>query len=331
MQIQPFTISHLRSGGIITNYHCSSSCRHCLYCSSPRWPKEYITPETTWKNLTTIRNLGCRSIHIGGGEPLLNPDCVAATLIAAAEAGVTVEYVETNSSWFHTLDVACATLERVAEAGLETLLVSISPFHNEHIPFLKVKGVCEACRRTGISVFPWISTFIDEIETFDDTTVHSLDEYRHCFGDDYIENLPRRYWIAPGGRALDTFGKFAVARSVSAIAAENRTGCVELAHTGHFHLDLFGNYVPGLCSGLAICRDDLGKPLDAGKYPIITNLFEGGIGAFVSWAIEYYGYSIHRGSYPSKCHLCNDIRRFLVVEKGLRLHELQPVGYYLYR
>ena len=62
-----FIIKHLRSGGIITNYFCTSSCKHCLYNCSPQWEKRYINPKTAEKNLQTVRSLGCRSVHIGGG------------------------------------------------------------------------------------------------------------------------------------------------------------------------------------------------------------------------------------------------------------------------
>jgi len=98
MSRKPLSITRLTSGGIITNYFCSSVCRHCLYRSSPGWQKDYITFETAYKNFQTIRSLGCGSIHIGGGEPLLRPDCVDYVLEAANNAGVRVEYIETNSS-----------------------------------------------------------------------------------------------------------------------------------------------------------------------------------------------------------------------------------------
>jgi len=42
---------------------------------------------------------------------------------------------------------------QLIEAGVGTLLVSISPFHNAHVPYARVMGVIEACRRTGMQVF----------------------------------------------------------------------------------------------------------------------------------------------------------------------------------
>ena len=108
-----FKIKRLVSGGLITNYFCASSCRHCLYNCSPQWEKSYIRPQTAEKNLATIRRLGCASVHIGGGEPLLRPDALGDVLKIAGKVGVSVEYVETNSSWFKDPDSAMAMLVKL--------------------------------------------------------------------------------------------------------------------------------------------------------------------------------------------------------------------------
>lgn len=323
-------IDYLQSGGLIANYYCSSACAHCLYRCSPKWPKEYIEPETVRKNFDIIRRLGCRSVHIGGGEPLLRPEALGKILDIALESGISIEYVETNSSWFRNEQEACSLLEQLANKGLGTLLISISPFHNEFIPFYKVKGVVEACRRTGISIFPWVSDFVDDLNAFDERRTHSLVEYEQRFGPHYVESLPRRYWISPGGRALETFARFSPARSVSQIMAKNSQGCAELAEVGHFHLDFYGNYIPGLCAGLSIHRDDLGKALDPGEYPIISRLYSGGIAEFIDYAVETYGYASKRDDYSSKCALCYDARHFLVVEHRLDSKELQPREHYFH-
>ena len=325
-----FQINYLQSGGLIANYYCSSTCAHCLYRCSPKWPKDYIDEGNARQNFEMIRRLDCRNVHIGGGEPLLRPEALGQILSIASETGVSIDYVETNSSWFRNEHDACSILETLGRKGLGTLLVSISPFHNEFIPFYKVKGVIEACRQTGISIFPWVSDFIDDLNTFDEQKIHSLTEYAEHFGPQYIESLPQRYWISLGGRALETFGKFSPRKPASQIMVENHLGCAELAEVGHFHLDLYGNYIPGLCSGLSIHRDDLGKPLDPAEYPIVSRLYSGGIAEFIKYAIEAYDYAPGRDGYSSKCALCYDARRCLVAERKLDSKELQPHGHYLY-
>lgn len=144
-------IDHLQSGGIITNYYCTSRCRHCLYACGPEWKKKYIDEKTARENLRAIKEFGCSSIHVGGGEPFLDVDGLARVLHLAWEEDVHIEYVETNSSWYRDLDSTADILAALAKTGLSTILISISPFHNEHIPFYKVRGTIEACRIAKVS------------------------------------------------------------------------------------------------------------------------------------------------------------------------------------
>ena len=145
-----FAIKHLISGGLITNYYCTSACKHCLYACSPHWKKEYITQEAAAEIMTTIRSLGCRSIHIGGGEPFLNFEGLLNVARVAQDIGMGIDYIETNSSWFKDEETAISLLRQLQLCGVSQLLVSISPFHNEFIPFRKVKGVLNASRKCGL-------------------------------------------------------------------------------------------------------------------------------------------------------------------------------------
>ena len=326
-QPKPLHIRRLTSGGLITNYHCTSRCRHCLYACSPRRDKNFIDAATAARSFRKIRALGCVSVHIGGGEPFLHPEGLQAILAAARETGVGIEYVETNSSWFTDQDAAEALLRDLKKLGLATLLISISPFHNEHIPFRKVKGVIAACRATGLQAFPWINDFYREIDSFDDAALHPLEEYAAKFGQDYLTRLPGRYWIHLGGRAVETFKNIFPARSLEAVCTEGRGGCRELLDTRHFHLDLDGHYIPGLCSGLAIKAEDLGEPLDLDQYPLLTTLFNNGVQGLLDYAATRHGFQ-PATSYISKCHLCLEIRSYLVLQKQVKTPELQPLGFY---
>lgn len=322
-------INRLRSGGLITNYFCTSSCKHCLYNCSPQWKKRYIDPEMAEKGLKSVRALGCRSIHIGGGEPLLRPEKLATVLEIAATLEVSVEYVETNSSWFANLDSAAALLGRLHEQGLNTLLVSISPFHNESIPFFKVKGVIEAARRARVDVFPWVADFLSDISQLDPGKTHCLEEYIANFGRDYLLHILERYWIHMGGRALETFRPLLGRMTFQQIMRESTGNCNgELSNTAHFHVDLFGNYIPGLCSGLSIAIEDLGKPLSAETYPILTRLYRNGIRELAAMAEESVGYKPQKNLYLNKCDLCTEIRSFLVQNDYHGTRELSPVEFY---
>jgi hypothetical protein len=322
------TISRLASGGVITNYHCVSACGHCLYNCGPTRAKDYLDSATAAPVFRRIAELGCRAVHIGGGEPLLAPSKLAAVLEAAEQAGVAIEYVETSSAWFVDPDQADDVLTGLNAAGLETLLVSISPFHNARIPFAKVRGVIEASRRTGLQVFPWVNAFVRDLDRLGADRPHAMAEFEAAFGPDYLKRIPERYWIHLGGRALKTFRTVLPSHGIETILERSPLSCARaLSDTSHFHIDLYGHYIPGLCAGLAIAMEDLGRPLREGKYPLIDALAADGIRGLYALARDRCGFAPRQETYLNHCDLCTDIRSFL---HGRRqgLNELAPAGFY---
>ena len=318
-----FVIKRLHSGGVITNYFCTSSCGHCLYFCSPKWKKDYIEKGMLVQIIEKIRRLGCTSIHIGGGEPFLDLSGLKMVVETCRSANIGIEYVETNSSWYKGMNSACELLSSLKERGLSALLVSMSPFHNEHIPFFKVKGVMDACNTVGMNTFPWISDFYSEIDAFDDRKTHTLGEYENKYGSDYLMRLLSKYWIHPGGRALKTYSRISRLTPYEEILSSNPGGCSELMDVSHFHFDLFGNYIPGLCSGLALHYTDLGSVVTPEKYPFLHILFQRGVSGLFELASNEYGFKPSTG-FISKCHLCYEIRRYLVIDKGIKAREFRP-------
>ena len=117
---------------------------------------------------------------------MLRPDDLGQVLQVATASGISIDYVETNSSWFKDIESAEAVLTMLRQKGLRTLLVSISPFHNEFIPFYKVQGVIEACHNSGIQVFPWIADFVKDLNQFDTKKPHAVETFENAFGKDYL-------------------------------------------------------------------------------------------------------------------------------------------------
>lgn len=324
-------IQRLRSGGVITNYHCPSKCAHCLYNCGPFRARDYLEPLDAQSIFEKIRELGCGSVHIGGGEPFLRPDRLGEVLEAAEREGVKIDYVETNASWFKDPDSARALLAGLKEKGLRTLLVSISPFHNERIPFKKTEGAMAAAEAVGISVFPWISDFLADLSTLDPERPHSLAEYQDRFGRNYIRQILERYWIHFGGRALETFRPLLPTKAPEALIRqrEGRSCRDRLLDTTHFHIDLYGKFIPGLCSGLSVAGEDLGSPLSRKRYPILNILSEAGVAGLWQWARDAYGFEPMRKAYLNSCDLCTEIRAFLVRSGYRESRELEPAEFYL--
>ncbi len=326
-----FHINHLQSGGLITNYNCPSKCRHCLYNCSPSRSKNYIDLKTAKKCFKKAKALGADALHIGGGEPMVAPEKLELVLAAAKEVRVTIDYVETNSSWFKDEKSACKILESLQNNGLNTLLISISPFHVEYIPFFKVVGVMKACEMVGISVFPWTESFIHDLLKFDTKRTIKFEELVEKFGDSYLSKIKQKYWIHTGGRAISTFRPTYLEKNIEQIIDEGPSSCErELLDTSHFHMDLYQNYIPGLCAGLSIDIKDMGLPgngINGDHYPIVNCLMNDGIKGLYRYAKENINYIPIRKAYINKCDLCNEIRMSLYQEKFGGI-ELKPDGYY---
>ncbi|MDJ0783531.1 MAG: radical SAM protein [Desulfosarcinaceae bacterium] len=323
------SLTRLISGGVITNYHCVSRCGHCLYNSGPHRSKDYLDTRAAESIFETIGRHGCGAIHIGGGEPFLAPEKLLAVVQTAGRCGMAIDYVETNAAWCTRIDAAVDLLGSLREAGLETLLLSISPFHNAFIPFQRVRDLIAACRLAGVRVFPWVNAFVRDIDRLGADRPHGMTEFEAAFGPGYLAAIPDRYWIHLGGRALETFRPLHPVHTVEEILAIGPRSCARtLADTAHFHIDLYGSYIPGLCSGLAIAMSDLGGPLPEGKYPLIDQLNENGIRGLYGLACRRHGYLPKPTGYLSHCDLCDDIRRFLQKRHSDRYPELAPEGFY---
>lgn len=321
-------IPRLLSGGIIPTYCCSSACAHCLYACSPRRDKSYMDRHTADHCFKTVKKLGCRVMHVGGGEPFLQPEKLYVVLEAAADAGIHIEYVETNSSWCTSPGYAAAILAEIKSRGVDTLLLSISPFHNEYIPLRKILALMSACEASGVGIFPWTTEMLGDVKAFDQQVPHSLKEYSAKFGSSYIVDAMERYGVVPGGSAIKSLKPFFKRRSLEEILAEPPP-CRRLTATTHFHVDLYRNYVPCQCPGLSIRLQDLSNELKDSDYPVLNALARDGVrGLFDLVNSSQYGFEPSEEGYSIPCELCSQIRRYLALDKKISSRELQPVEFY---
>jgi hypothetical protein len=316
----------LSSGGLIVTYRCSSACAHCVYRSSPRRQRAYITPEQAASSFRTVKRLGCRAMHIGGGEPFLDVAALKDVLRAARAEGMAIDYVETNASCCGAESQTVDLLRELQDLGCDTLLVSIDPFHNAFIPLRKVKALMAACHRAGTRVFPWRLEFLDEIDRFDECCPHSLAEYQRVYGPEYLGALERRYGVSLGGRALTTFCPGHPGKPLAQILDEGSRGCTVLANGSHFHADLHGDFVPTKCPGLAVAMADLGAPLDPRRHPALVRLYEGGPAALYRCALAF-GF-VARPLYALPCELCDHVRTFLATRVAVQFPDLRPGEFY---
>ena len=317
-------INQLSSGGIIANYQCPAACGHCLYGCSPSAQPGYMDEATAARLCENLRRLGCRSLHIGGGEPFLDIEGLVGLVKTIRKCGIGLDYIETNAAWITGDDARNRkVLSDVASAGGECVMVSADPFHVEFIPFWKPQKLLRLLQSMGISHFIWQERYWPLLERLDPGKTYDRLELAHIFGYDVQHQCAQEYGMRFHGRALNLLRKYGEKKTIQAPAKP----CAQLLGTNHFHVDFMGRYIPPGCTGMGILLEDMGKELDPASYPVLSRLFAQGLSGLLEYAQEL-GYRLDPEGYVSKCELCFDIRKFLISTDRQGHPDLTPERFY---
>ena len=295
-------------GGIMANYRCTAACRHCLYACSPERTDGYITETTAVEVASLLRTAGCRSVHIGGGEPFLDFDGLVKLVRVLTDNGIPVDYIETNAYWASDTERAKTYLRELTKAGADALCISLDPFHAEYIPVGLPLLLADTCRSTGFGFFLWQDRFLPMMKRLDRSKIHSRVEMEELISPQYIAETARIYGIHYGGKAIGIEAEYSQCRPVTAIA--NNRPCRNLVSGGHYHVDMYGRYIPPGCTGIVIPLDEAVIGIPDGKYPVYETLLSGGSKALLDYAVSK-GFKATTDGYPSGCALCFHIRRWL--------------------
>jgi hypothetical protein len=330
------------SGGLILSYKCSAECKHCIYGCSPKWSADWISKGDLEKILEQLANrimpgpYGPKTtslshgLHFTGGEPFMNFDLLCKAVEIAARLSIPSLFVETNCFWAVNDKVTKERLKLLKSKGLHGIMISVNPFYLEYVPFERT----ERAIRIALDIFRR------------NTMVYQLDYYKRFMQwglkkripfQDYLkherkENLLRNVEFFMMGRApyvlKDELRKYYPSFPASSYFYEP---CITpLLRTWHNHFDNYGNYVPGFCGGITLgdCRN-LDKRLDEGieidDYPVLGFLANDDLRGLFDYAL-LQGYRETEKGYFSKCHLCTDLRKFLVKKNDFK--ELQPKEFY---
>ena len=311
---------------MIACYKCNAACAHCMYGCSPYLDDEYITEENAARFCEKVRRLGCRGMHIGGGEPFLNADGLVKLINAMKKSGVEVDYVETNGDWVSgDKKRDLKIINEVMSAGGNCIMVSADFFHVEFIPFRRTKYLIDLLESEGIYNFVWQRRFLSALDGLDPKKKYSRGDLINELGYDAVSECAREYGMGFNGRALNLLRLIGRCRDhgdfLSAAPCEN------LTNSGHFHVDLYGRYVPPGCTGMGIDLNDLGKKIAADAYPVVSRLFYGGLKELFIYAVSR-GFEPGGEGYVSKCELCFSMRKYLAENEPESHPDLNPKWYY---
>jgi len=265
-------------------------------------------------------------MHIGGGEPFLNAAGLVKLIKTMRKHNVGVDYIETNAAWITGDGKKDAeTLAEIINAGGDCIMVSADFFHIAFIPFWKVKTLINMLQRARISYFVWKDRYVRELNTLDPRRTYDGPQLMETLGYDAYGVSAREYGMGYNGRALKLIRAIGIKKPAQNFI--NGNICDNLTGTGHFHADLYGNYVPGGCTGMGVAAGDLGAPLDEEKYPAVGKLYAGGLKALWDYALAE-GFTPDADGYVSKCDLCFSMRRFLKNETEKNHPDLTPRWFY---
>jgi len=310
--------------GIITNYRCTAACRHCMFASSPQHRSGFITPEMSEHLALLLKKSGCRSVHIGGGEPFMNFSALCSLIEKLAENGISIDYIETNASWCKSEDFVRTRLKKLRELGVDTVMASVDPFHIEFVPLERPLLLCRILREEGFDYFICKERYLRKLFKLDHDRTYSREELCEILGDDYIADTASDYGLGMNGRALAIAPKLYRKRPIEQLLTRGK--CESLEIPQHCHFDLDGNAVPSGCPGL-VCKaeDYLNDNFPTDKYPVFSRLASGGVKSLYDYALEKE-FVPDREGYVSRCALCYAMRSHLV--KTDKSPDLSPIDFY---
>ena len=322
-------IPPLRSGGLMLTYRCSCACRHCLYRCSPARPDEWIAPGMVDRVLEALaREPAFGELHLAGGEPTLRMDLLVDIIRKAVARGVPLSYVETNGGWCTDADAARQGMRRLKEAGLRSILVSVSMFHHEFVPFAFTRHAVRAAREVfgAGRTLVYLPHLYDLLERLPDDGTHTLDEFcRHTGIERRSPELLDLFGVIPGGRVPQGLRECYTAQPASAFG--DCTCARELLRAEHVHVDPHGHLFTGGCAGIVVGTvEDFHPAITPERFPVFTALCQGGPVALMEREAVARGFKGDDRGYISKCDLCFQVRRHLHASGAYG--ELRPASFY---
>ena len=143
-------LKNLNKIEFVVTSDCTGHCKHCSQ-GDHKPCGECIDIFTAINAVRKVANeYDIKTVMTFGGEPLLCPDVVCAIMETATSLGVAKRQVITNGYFTKSEEKRREVAKRLAESGVNDLLVSVDAFHQETIPLGAVKGFARAAKEQGI-------------------------------------------------------------------------------------------------------------------------------------------------------------------------------------
>ena len=183
----------------VVTYACTGCGKHCSEGEHTACG-EGIDPQIAAEAVRKIfAAFDIKTVMTFGGEPLLHTKAVYAIMTAAKELGIPKCQVITNGYFSKNADKIHEVAVRLAECGVNDILLSVDAFHQETIPLDVVKMFATEAKRCGIPIRlqpAWLVSATDD-NPYNRKTREILD----CFADLELD-VGEGNVIFPEGNAL---------------------------------------------------------------------------------------------------------------------------------
>lgn len=134
----------------VVTYACTGRCKHCsegAHDNAGVWLGAELAASAV---RDAAGAYAIASVMTFGGEPLLYPETVFAIHEAARAAGVPKRQIITNGFFCAKQAQREETARRLAQCGVNDVLLSVDAFHQETIPLAPVREFAEALLGQGV-------------------------------------------------------------------------------------------------------------------------------------------------------------------------------------
>ena len=125
----------------IITWQCGGKCRHCQMGDSinMRGAHRHVLPEYATEAVKKIASVcDVKSVMTFGGEPLYYPEVTTAIHKVAKACGIATRQLITNGYFTNNAEKSRTVAHALTDVGVNSLLLSIDAFHQEHIPIAPV-------------------------------------------------------------------------------------------------------------------------------------------------------------------------------------------------
>ena len=143
-------LKNLNKIEFVVTYACTGRCKHCSegdHTSCGEKIDPVIAADAVRKIATEY---DIKTVMTFGGEPLLHMDAVYEIMTVARELNILKRQVITNGYFSKDVDKIRAVVRRLAECGVNDLLLSVDAFHQETVPLDAVRIFATEAKSCGI-------------------------------------------------------------------------------------------------------------------------------------------------------------------------------------